>query len=189
MSTDQCRKLQCWTHRSQPSQLTWIQALTYQQRLTRQYMQEVKRLSDGWGFLLLDTERRDLRIRILAQWLLITALELQDQDTVRIFEGMAEPPPPPPPPPPPAGNLAQAAATATQHASGIPDGMLGNPNALGNAPWWPSASVTPLEARTEHRYWRRRTMAELRELVPDENGEAGVPNPSLCSVREHRCAL
>ena len=68
MSTDQCRELQWWTHRSQPSQLTWIQALTHQQRLTRQYIQEVKRLSDGWGFLLLDTERRGMPIRILAQW-------------------------------------------------------------------------------------------------------------------------
>ena len=121
-------------------------------------MQEATRFREGWGSLLLDTERRELLIRILAQWLLITALELQDQDTVRIFAGMAEPPPPPPPPPPQppppphAGNLAQAAATATQHTSGIPDVMLGNPNALGNAPWWRSASVTPLEASTERRY-------------------------------------
>ena len=62
-------------------------------------MQEARRLSEGWGLLLLDTERRELLIRILAEWLRITALELQDKDTVRIFAGMAMPPPPPPPPP------------------------------------------------------------------------------------------
>ena len=89
----------CQTDLSQSERLEWIHALTEQQRLTRQYMQEATRLREGWGFLLIDTERRELLIRILAQWLLITALELQDQDTVRIFAEMAEPPPPPPPPP------------------------------------------------------------------------------------------
>ena len=91
----------CQTDLSQSERLGWIQALTDQQRLTRQYMQEATRFREGWGFLLIDTERRELLIRILAQWLLITALELQDQDTVRIFAEMAEPQPPPPPPPPP----------------------------------------------------------------------------------------
>ena len=85
-----------------------------------------------------------MRIRILAQWL-FTALELQDQDTVgtrataavtatAAATATATA----------AGNLAQTTATATQHAISIPAVMLGDPNALGNAPWWPSASVTPL---------------------------------------------